>query len=83
MHWSEKLKKKDKKYLKLLLNNVLHYKNIAKKEDEAMMQIWVCLIRLYEHQIFLERKIKLLAGKKGKRTAEESKPAILKDLMKY
>lgn len=83
MHWSKKLKEKDKKYLKFMLNDIVHYRNITGKKDEAMMQIWVCLIRLYERQIFLERKIKLLAGRTKKQKVKESKPVILNDLMKY
>ncbi|MCK5039767.1 MAG: hypothetical protein KAR87_02250 [Candidatus Aenigmarchaeota archaeon] len=83
MHWTEKLTKKDQKHMKLLLKSASEYRNIAKKDDEAMMQMWVCLIRLYENQVLLEKKINHLMGKKKKIKTDGCKPKILNDLMKY
>ncbi|MCK5176141.1 MAG: hypothetical protein KAQ92_00305 [Candidatus Aenigmarchaeota archaeon] len=84
MYWIKKLNKNDQKYLKQLLKDVLHYKDIAKKEDESIMQMWVCMIKLYERQILLEKKIAdLTNNNKSKSNQKNNKPKILNDLMKY
>ena len=84
MYWIKKLNKNDQKYLKQLLKDVRHYKDIAKKEDESIMQMWVCLIKLYERQTLLEKKIAALTNNsKLKSNKKDDKPKILNDLMKY
>ncbi|OYT34354.1 MAG: hypothetical protein B6U87_02170 [Candidatus Aenigmarchaeota archaeon ex4484_52] len=89
MDWIEKLTKKDRNSLNLILENIHQYDQIIKGKNQAIIQVWLCFINIYNKQIELEKKLnRILSEKQNKQkkknqSNKRQESSILNDLKKY